>query len=103
MQECDFRHIVRLESVGFFHCQFRLAIVRFQDAEELSQLFFRAFLRHEQQTPTALVDLVNEDIGSPIFWTSHEGPEPRLLNPSGAFNDPFYPQIRVKNRISERF
>jgi len=27
------------------------------------------------------------------------GPPPRLLNPSGAFNDPFYPQIRVKNHI----
>jgi len=26
MQECDFCHIVRLESVGFFHRQFRLAI-----------------------------------------------------------------------------
>ena len=23
---------------------------------------------------------------------------PRLLNPSGAFNEPFYPQIRVKNQ-----
>ena len=28
-----------------------------------------------------------------------KGRPPRLLNPSGAFNDPFYPQIRVKNRI----
>ena len=27
------------------------------------------------------------------------GPPPRLLNPSGAFNDPFYPQIRVKNQF----
>ena len=26
MQECDFCHIVRLESAGFFHRQFRLAI-----------------------------------------------------------------------------
>ena len=26
------------------------------------------------------------------------GGPPRLLNPSGAFNDPFYPQIRVKNQ-----
>ena len=34
--ECDFCHIVRLES-GLFHRQLRLAIVRFQYAEELSQ------------------------------------------------------------------
>jgi hypothetical protein len=40
----------------------------------------------------------SEDYGSPVFWTSLERPEPRLLNPSGAFNDPFYPQIRVKNQ-----
>jgi hypothetical protein len=30
-----------------------------------------------------------------------KGRPPRLLNPSGAFNDPFYPQIRVKNLFSE--
>jgi hypothetical protein len=69
----------------------------------------------------------SQDYGSPVFWTSHERPEPRsprrriaftyeamrrrgekgwpprLLNPSGAFNDPFYPQIRVKNQfLSDR-
>jgi hypothetical protein len=33
----------------------------------------------------------SQNYGSPVFWTSHEPPEPRLLNPSGAFNDPFYP------------
>jgi hypothetical protein len=44
----------------------------------------------------------SEDYGSPVFWISHDRPAPRsprrMLNPSGAFNDPFYPQIRVKNR-----
>ncbi|MEY2725226.1 MAG: hypothetical protein RLZZ458_1093 [Planctomycetota bacterium] len=31
-----------------------------------------------------------------------KGRPPRLLNPSGAFNDPFYPQIRVKNHKKTR-
>ena len=60
MLEGDFRHIVRRKSAGFFYRQFCIAIVRFQYAEELSQSFFRALRRHEQQTPIALVDLGNQ-------------------------------------------
>ena len=32
MQQCDFRHVERLKSIGFFHRQFRLAIHAFHTA-----------------------------------------------------------------------
>ena len=39
----------------------------------------------------------SRDYDRPVLLTTHERPKPRLLNPNRAFNDPFYPQIRVKN------